>query len=1062
MSKKLLFLISFVLALSLAGNAPAADLTWTNNDGAGDRLWSTGTNWSKTGPARAPEAGDNVYIDNQYTDDGNGPIIQTGINAECYQIDMGGNASVPLEAVLTITDGNLLVEDWLDMGGYESGNFRVEMSGGDVNIGGITYVGYVQDANATINISGGVFRSGGQIGMGYDGLGKLNISNATVHTDDDIEVGAENFGDGLMNMTSGTVTVADWFDIGCWHADADGDGHANLHGGTITCHFLSMGGGGVGTMDFTEGTLIVDGDYREGNGFLFDPCSDTPSNDWYVYTGTVGILAKRGLITAYNTHVGEIITDGNYPSKVGLRAVIKMDYDVSNPGQTTITGDAVDPNLAWDPTPLDGSAGFAAGEVNLISWSAGENAAQHDVYIGTNFADVDNATTSSTGIYKQRQALADANYPVSTTWGKTYFWRIDEVNSTTTWKGSIWSFGTLPAWATNPSPGDGDGDVSVTSTVLSWDPGPEAVTHQVYFSTDFNDVNDRNPSVRTIVSDPCSPVGVLELETTYYWAVDEVNNLADVNVWPGEIWEFTTAEYITVDDFDSYATQFEHWNIWKDGVTNGSDAVIYLEIDPDYTRDGNAVKFGYRNTSTTGGGPNIKWTGSWMDANTADLDVGSDWTYGGVKALLLYFYGEPGNNVEKMWLELGDTSSNLGYVLYDGDANDIAVDAWHLWEIDLNDPNFSGVSLTNVDSIKVGVGGTVRTGQSEDGTQSYVRFDDIQLWPPYCRTEMVATDFTGDCTTDYWDLEILGTDWLLYDYNFIAAEPCDANLIGWWKFDEGSGTTTVDSSVYNNNGNVIDASWTTGYPGDPCDSGLDFDGDGIGFSDRVVVAEREGNSPGTYPVELRPDTFTVACWVKLDSFSYFGSFVHNGVDDGSDESGFYLYNWGYVGDFGLAIRTETGAEMDYVETAAYIHDTGTWAHLAATYDDANYVSIYVDGQLAAGPTDVGGPIRWVSSDTNSYPDYFTIGVYPYGTDMGDWFWTDASIDDVRLYNYAMSQGEVSVLAEQETPGSTVYNPVPSVANITDPEAQYFRKVNFADYGILADNWLVGPVLWPSP
>jgi hypothetical protein len=1029
MSKKLLFLISFVLAMSLAGNVLAADLTWTNNDGAGDRLWSTGTNWSKSGPARAPIAGDNVYIDNQYTDDGNGPIIQAGINAECSQIDMGGNASVPLEAVLTITDGNLLTTGWLDMGGYNSGNFRVEMSGGDVNIGGITYVGYVQDANATINITGGVFRSGGQIGMGYDGLGRLNISGgATVHTDDDLEVGAENFGDGLMNMTSGTVTVEDWFDIGCWHADADGDGHVNLHGGTIEAHFLSMGGGGVGTMDFTEGTLIVDGDYREGNGFLFDPCSDTPSNTWYVYTGTVGILAKRGLITAYNTQVGDIISDGNYPSQAGLRSVIKMDYDVSNAGQTTITGDAVDPNLAWDPSPLDGSAGFLAKEVNLISWSPGENAASHDVYIGTNFTDVDNATTSSTGIYKQRQALADANYIVSTTWGKTYFWRIDEVNASglPEWKGNIWSFGTDPAWATNPSPGDGDGDVSVTSAILSWDPGPEAVTHQVYFSTDFNDVNDRDPGVRTVVSDPNYTPGVLELETTYYWAVDEVNNLADVNVWPGQVWEFTTAEYITVDDFDSYTSQTDLWNVWDDYWVNGTGSEVFIETDPELIYDGNSLKFLYDNTSK-------KYTGSRIDADTIDLDAGSDWTGGGVKALWMVFSGEPGNSAtaqDRMWVELEDTSSNTGVVIYDGDPNDVKKEAWSEWHIDLALFDACGVSLSNIDRVHIGFGGAQGGQGKVAGGTGTVYFDRIEVWPPYCRTEMVLADITGDCDTDIWDLEILGADWLLYDYNFIAAEPCEANLIGWWKFDEGSGTITVDSSAYNNDGNVIDASWTTGYPGDGNDSGLGFDGDGIGFSDRVVIAERDSNNPGTYPAELMPLTFTIACWTKLDSFEYFGAFVMNGVDDGSDESGFHLYNYGYsdTDNFGLGIRTEAG--MYNVETAS-TYETKTWYHLAATYDDANNVSIYVDGQLAAGPTDVGGPIRWVSADTNSFPDYFTIGVYPYGSNMADWFWTDASIDDVRYYNYAMPQGDVVVLAEQVTPGTEVYQPVPSVANITD-------------------------------
>ena len=131
-----------------------------------------------------------------------------------------------------------------------------------------------------------------------------------------------------------------------------------------------------------------------------------------------------------------------------------------------------------------------------------------------------------------------------------------------------------------------------------------------------------------------------------------------------------------------------------------------------------------------------------------------------------------------------------------------------------------------------------------------------------------------------------------------------------------------------------------------------------------------------------PDTFTIACWVKMDQFEYFGTFVSNGHDS-DDECGWYIYNYGWIGengqDFGLGIRTETGPAMYYLETES-IYETNTWYHLAATYDDANTASIYVDGLLAAGPADVGGPMRWVSPDGTSvsqnmgYPPNFKIGV----------------------------------------------------------------------------------------
>jgi hypothetical protein len=295
----------------------------------------------------------------------------------------------------------------------------------------------------------------------------------------------------------------------------------------------------------------------------------------------------------------------------------------------------------------------------------------------------------------------------------------------------------------------------------------------------------------------------------------------------------------------------------------------------------------------------------------------------------------------------------------------------------------------------------------------------------------------------------------MYDYNTVAASPSGPNLIGWWNFDEGSGTTVADSSAYGNDGNYVGGSpsWVAGHPGDPCDSAMLLQG-----GEHVICAVRDGNSPGIYDANLMPDTFTIACWVKVYEFLWFSSFITNGIDSGSDECGFFLYNYGWEDesgeDFGLAIRTETA--MTYVETPS-IYQIKRWYHLAATYD-GQYVNIYVDGEPAAGPTDVGGPMRWISIDSGNYPENFVIGAW---LDVGYNLPIDGIVDDVRFYNYDLPQGEVAVLAGIVDPGVEYYQPVPSLANITDPEAKFSRKVNFKDFAILADHWLEGPVLWPQ-
>ena len=242
----------------------------------------------------------------------------------------------------------------------------------------------------------------------------------------------------------------------------------------------------------------------------------------------------------------------------------------------------------------------------------------------------------------------------------------------------------------------------------------------------------------------------------------------------------------------------------------------------------------------------------------------------------------------------------------------------------------------------------------------------------------------------------------------------DPDLIGWWRLDEGQGKTAADLSRYSNHGTFVSSpTWVAGKIG----SALAFDG----IDDYVRCAQRVGTGPGTYPAELMPATFTVACWTKLDNFAYFSSFVGNGIDTGEDECGFFLYNWGWVDDnekdFGLAIRTEAG--MNYVETPN-IYQTDTWYHLAATYDGKN-VNLYVNGVLVTGPTDVGGPMRWVSAGSGNYPERFAIGVW---LDPGYALWVDGAIDDVRYYGRALEAGQINALLTEPAYYPFAYGPVP--------------------------------------
>ncbi|MCO4838856.1 MAG: hypothetical protein KC447_01895, partial [Rhodobacteraceae bacterium] len=46
--------------------------------------------------------------------------------------------------------------------------------------------------------------------------------------------------------------------------------------------------------------------------------------------------------------------------------------------------------------------------------------------------------------------------------------------------------------------------------------------------------------------------GILEWDTTYYWRIDEANNANADSPWTGPLWSFTTANFLIIDDMESY------------------------------------------------------------------------------------------------------------------------------------------------------------------------------------------------------------------------------------------------------------------------------------------------------------------------------------------------------------------------------------------------------------------------------------------------------------------------------------------------------------------------------
>jgi hypothetical protein len=213
------------------------------------------------------------------------------------------------------------------------------------------------------------------------------------------------------------------------------------------------------------------------------------------------------------------------------------------------------------------------------------------------------------------------------------------------------------------------------------------------------------------------------LGCNYFWRIDEVNNTEVIPIWQGDIWSFTTNEYLVVDDFESYndITPGEEdsnriYLTWIDGFENPTINGSTMGYPDPVFADGEH----FVETTTIHGGSqsapifydNTTANISEVTVNPDELPVGSDWTVGSPEALLLWMYGDPNNSTtDQMYVKLNNTKVNL-----DGD---LTLAQWQEFSIDLA---ALGIDLSNIKILTIGF---ERTGTA--GGSGMVFVDDILL-----------------------------------------------------------------------------------------------------------------------------------------------------------------------------------------------------------------------------------------------------------------------------------------------------------------------------------------------
>jgi hypothetical protein len=205
------------------------------------------------------------------------------------------------------------------------------------------------------------------------------------------------------------------------------------------------------------------------------------------------------------------------------------------------------------------------------------------------------------------------------------------------------------------------------------------------------------------------------------------------------------------------------------------------------------------------------------------------------------------------------------------------------------------------------------------------------------------------------------------------------DLAGHWKLDETSGTTASDSSSNGNDGTLTNMDPATDWVPGQIHGALEFDG-----GTEYVLVPHDASLSMT-------NQFTVAAWICKGTTVGYDLALNKGTS-GSNQN----YWFGTLDDK-ITFGFYKGGFQEFNFDANL--QAGTWYHIAATYNIANeMVRVYLNG------TEVD---NWSTNKTleiNSEDLYF--GRSQYGE-----YW-DGKLDDVRIYNRVLDQGEIQALYDE--------------------------------------------------
>ena len=296
--------------------------------------------------------------------------------------------------------------------------------------------------------------------------------------------------------------------------------------------------------------------------------------------------------------------------------------------------------------------------------------------------------------------------------------------------------------------------------------------------------------------------------------------------------------------------------------------------------------------------------------------------------------------------------------------------------IEGNDGNDIICGSTGIDEIYGGVGDDQIDGGEDDDTIDGGDDTDICVNGEFvstCEDITTAVSFCSDKA---------------------ACTPVDTSLIGYWRFDESSGSSTAkDISDFGNDGAYNGPAQSSDVP--TLGYGNMFSRDFDGANDVVTIP-----SDSTLALDTS-NTFSVFAWVNADAFSGFQIIAQKIDDSNAARAGYML-----VLDNGnpevWIISNYTGGDYLRVQAPSVL-STSAWTHVGFSYDGSGTaagVHIFIDGIDVTTGVLIDALSGSVLNTAN-----FEIG----GRSLANIQYFDGKIDDVRVFNRVVTDTQAAEL-----------------------------------------------------